>query len=77
MTWALQSVIRFKDRIFYSLIGSSAAATGIALSQGCQVRSCSACYGCVAGGSFILGFAVFKMLTAHFKGGKQSRDGMA
>ncbi len=77
MTRALQSLIKFKDRIFYSLIGSSAAATGIALSQGCQVRSCSACYGCIAGGSFILGFAVFKMLTIHFKGGRQNSDGMA
>lgn len=77
MTQALQSLVKFKNRIFYSLLGSSAALTGIALSQGCQVRSCSACYGCIAGGSLILGFAVVKRLTTHLKGGKQKNNGVA
>lgn len=77
MRLALQSLIKFKNRIFYSLIGSSAAATGIALSKGCQVRSCSACYGCIAGGSLILGFAVFNMFTKLLKRDRQNSDGVA
>jgi len=77
MTRGLQSIISFRDKIFYSLIGSSAAATGIALSKGCQVRSCSACYGCIAGSSLILGFVVFKMFTNLFKRDRQNSDGKA
>lgn len=76
MIRGLQSIISFKEKIFYSLIGSSVAATGIALSKGCQVGSCSACYGCVAGGSLILGFAVFKKFTKHFKRDRQNGDKM-
>jgi hypothetical protein len=71
MTRVLQSLIKFKDKIFYGLLSSSAAVTGIALSQGCQVRSCSACYGCIAGGSLIIGFVVIKIFTTHLKGGKK------
>ncbi|MEW6676125.1 MAG: hypothetical protein AB1348_09045 [Nitrospirota bacterium] len=77
MTQVLQPLIKFKGKIFCSLIGSSSAATGIALSQGCQWRSCNACYGCIAGGSIILGFAIFKRLTTHLKGGKKRNNGVA
>ena len=76
MVRGLQSILRFKEKIFYSLIGSSVAATGIALSEGCQARSCTACYGCIAGGSLIIGFTVFKMFTKHFIRDKQNSDRM-
>lgn len=77
MVEILRTFTKFKDKIFYGLIGSSAATAGIALSQGCQVRSCSTCYGCIAGGSLVLSFAVVKRLTTHLKGGKKKNNGMA
>ncbi len=78
MAEILRTFRGLKDKIFYGLIGSSAATAGIALSYGCQVRSCSACYGCIAGGSMIVCLVLAKRLKHKFlAGGKEGNNGMA